>query len=98
MPSRELRLHPAAVAEIEEARIWYERIDPQLGVRFGSEITRAAREVLDAPDRWPADSKGRRRIRLRVFPHALVYEWRGSIVHILAVAHPSRRPDYWSER
>ena len=98
MPSRELRIHPAAILEVEEARIWYASIDPELGRRFSAKSDMAGLAALDAPDRWAPDETGRRRIRLRTFPHVIIYEWEEPVVRILAVAHPSRRPVYWRGR
>jgi len=98
MPSRELRIHPAAILEIAETRIWYERIDPVLGERYSMELQLAVQAAFEAPARWPADERGRRTCRLQVFPYAIVYEWNDPIVLILAVAHGSRRPGYWRER
>jgi plasmid stabilization system protein ParE len=98
MPSRELRIHPAAIREVEEARIWYASVDPELGERFTAEAELAGQAALDAPARWAPDVMGRRRIRLRTFPHVIIYEWEEPVVRILAVAHPSRRPGYWHDR
>ncbi len=50
---------------------------------------------MEAPERWPGVRPGR---RLYVFPNQypfhLVYRFDGRI-KILAVAHQSRRPEYW---
>ena len=98
MPSRELSIHPAAILEVEEARIWYESVDPELGGRFAAETELAGRAALHAPALWAPDAQGRRRIRLQTFPHVIVYGWDEPVVRILAVAHPSRRPGYWHHR
>lgn len=98
MPARELSIHPAAILEFEAARLWYESIEPELGERFSAEAERSAQAALDAPARWAPDGRDRRSIRLRTFPHVIVYEWREPIVRILALAHPSRQPGYWHDR
>jgi len=98
MSARGLSHHPAVAIELWEARVWYSRIDPRLGERFLSEFWRCVEAACEAPERWAADDRGKRRIHFPSFPYVLIYAATRSAVRVLAVAHGSRSPDYWRHR
>ena len=56
------------------------------------------------PARWPSLMPGRRlpantrRVLVQGFPFSVVYRDEASGIVIFAVAHQSRRPDYWAAR
>jgi plasmid stabilization system protein ParE len=39
-----------------------------------------------------------RRALFRQFPYAVYYQLKSDTVHILAILHTSRKPDYWQSR
>jgi plasmid stabilization system protein ParE len=98
MPRRIVDLHPEAIAEGREARRWYAAQSPQAAERFRQELKRAIRSIGDAPERWPPDEDGLRRLRLNGFPYSLVYWTDGNDSLIVSVAHAKRRPEYWRRR
>jgi plasmid stabilization system protein ParE len=58
---------------------------------------------VDDPQSLPRDvTKQRRRdirrCEVRGFSHQVIFEIRGNEVVIVAIAHGSRRPGYWSRR
>ncbi len=60
---------------------------------------RAIDEIAGAPQRWARGSFGTRRFLLRGFPFLLIYRERNfDIIEIVAIAHTSRRPNYWKAR
>ena len=67
-------------------------------LRFHPEA--GAELILDAPERWSLGPRGVRRIPLRRFPFTLVYRHTPGtqLVEVVAIAHQSRRPDYWRHR
>jgi plasmid stabilization system protein ParE len=90
--------HPLARAELLDAAEYYEAQRAHLGERFVTEVDRAIEYVRSFPNAWPRVSPLSRRIRTRRFPYGIVYQTKGDAVHILAVMHLHRRPDYWRER
>jgi hypothetical protein len=73
-------------------------VDSSIADRFTTELWRVLGAALEAPERAPADPAGKRRVRLRDFPHVVIYHWEPPVLRVLAVAHGSRDPDYWSDR
>lgn len=98
MATNDLKWHPDAVAEAEEARDWYAARSPLAARGFLLELESAVNAVCEAPVRWPPYLHGTRRL---VFPHrypfSLVYR-PGPPIEIIAVAHSRRRPGFWRRR
>ena len=91
-------LHPAADEEFAEAVRYYSEINPDLGVRFYSEIEHLIGDVSAHPERYrKIDSRARRRISAD-FPYALIYLEKPDHVWIVAVMHLKRQPGYWRKR
>ena len=102
MSSRVLFL-PEATAELEDTIRWYEQRHSGLGLAFLAAVDTAIQSVT----RWPnagAPVTGVeadldiRRVRVGRFPYQLAYMTEDDRIHILAVAHDRRRPDYWHRR
>jgi plasmid stabilization system protein ParE len=88
-PAREEFLD--AIANYEEAR-------SGLGRRFKDEVDRCVLWIADHPELNRLRPGGYRRINLRIFPYYIPYIVRGDVLWVLAIAHASRRPGYWSSR
>jgi plasmid stabilization system protein ParE len=93
-----LKFLPEASAELYEAAAYYEGKQPGLGWRFRSEVFELCRLIVQQPLLWRERDGGYRRVNCPVFPYYVAYFIRGDLVIIAAVAHGSRRPDYWKER
>jgi plasmid stabilization system protein ParE len=98
MPHRLIELHPGAIEELREARLWYSERSGATADRFIREVDRAMGLIAESPDRWPAYRRGTRRFLLHRFPFLLVYHEEQDVIKVLAVAHTSRRPGYWRDR
>lgn len=98
--SRQTGFHSEATEELLEAMDWYEERRPGLGAELYQEIL----QKLDTGFPVPAlevDHEGTELHRLLVkrFPYTLYVEKRPSgDLFVLAVAHQSRRPGYWTAR
>lgn len=97
MPA-DIRFHPAAVREAEEAYDWYQERSPSAASAFLAELERAIGIIAEAPDRPARYLHGTRRVLLRRFPFAVVYRPAGDAIQVIAVAHGRRRPGYWHGR
>ena len=87
-----LHLRPAAVAEVEEARSWYESRRPGLGEAFVRELERTFRTILAHPRRFRRVARSARVALLRRFPYAVAYCIGTGFVSVLAVYHGRRDP------
>lgn len=91
-------LSPVEV-ELADAVSWYEAREPGLGYDFVEAFDATIERISDRPEAYQrlADSRFRR-ASLRRFPYVVVFEVRGTEVRVVALAHGSRRPDYWKGR
>jgi toxin ParE1/3/4 len=71
---------------------------PKAASDFIEELDRAAETIRQAPDRWPVGKSNTRRFLLWRFPFSIIYSEQGSVIMFWAVAHGSRRPEYWKQR
>ena len=93
-----LRIEPAALAEAEDARNWYDAVREGLGEEFLDEFDRGLRQIVDFPNAWHPVGLRARRYRLNRFPYGIVYQIRPDEILVVAVAHLHRRADYWRSR
>lgn len=90
--------HPEAEFEVIEAAAHYESEVPGLGDRFGDEIERVIELLIENPKLGAPMEGGIRHFVMRNFPFSVIYAEVGDILYVLAVAHGSRKPGYWSQR
>jgi toxin ParE1/3/4 len=93
-----LDFHPAAVEELIEAARYYEQKGKGLGHGFLDSVDAALATLQRNPALGRADQRGRRRWLIRRFPFLIIYRIQRPSLHILALAHTSRRPNYWKSR
>lgn len=92
-----------ALAEYEDAVVYYEKREEGLGARLIQEFDEAVAVALAFPDAF-AIMEGApavhelRSVMLRTFPIKLVYTVRDEALLLVAVFHARRRPGYWLER
>ena len=92
-----------AEEEIEEARKYLNRQSRGLGWRFLDDLEARLAEISADPLRFPKletlpDDSPFRRIQLHVFRYIVVFEIIDDTVIVVAVAHCSRKPNYWIRR
>lgn len=94
------RLHRLALAEIDHEVDYYESRQSGLGAELEDELDLAFSMILRFPlaaAQW-RDRPDRRVYVLDRFPFTIPYQILGEEIVILALAHTSRRPGYWSRR
>lgn len=94
-----VRLHPEARIDLQEGKTFYRKRSPLAALAFAQQIDAAIANIVEAPLRYPGGEHGTRELVLpRRFPYTVVYRLRGEEIVIVAVAHHSREPGYWSQR
>ncbi len=98
-----IRVLPEAEAEILAAVLWYEERQAGLGVDFYDSILAAIKAIGDNPRRFPryeisVGLRDLQRAIVKRFPYLVIFEVREDLLLIIAIAHSSRLPGYWSDR
>lgn len=95
-----LRVHRLAVVEIDHEVDYYESRQPGLGAELEDELEAIFVTILRFPQAAPQwkNRVDRRITVLDRFPFTLPYQIVGDEIVVLALAHTSRRPGYWSRR
>lgn len=92
------RFHPEARAEHLQSARFYERERKGLGRQYLDTIARAVKRIGKSPDSFPVYRSPFRRLVILEFPFTLIYSIEADSVLIVAVAHQSREPEYWTDR
>lgn len=95
-----LRINELAALELAEAVRWHEERRPGWGGRLFDAVANALALIESHPE-IGSPRRGRylaRQLNVRGFPYAVAYRIRPDDVYIVAVAHMSRRPGYWTDR
>lgn len=87
-----------AEEDLAEAIVYYEEIEPGLGLRLKEEVRTVIRWIADHPEIPRLREKGYRGVNLKVFRYHIPFFVWNDVIWILAVAHGSRRPEYWIRR
>ena len=93
-----VRYHEAAEVELLNEIGYLEVQAKGLGRRFFAEVRRAESLIAQFPDSAVEIRPGIRKRMVRKFRHSLIYSVEKESLLILAVAHQSRRADYWVAR
>ena len=93
-----IKYHEAAEAELLNEIGYLELRAKGLGRRFYAEVRRAERLIAQFPESAAEIRPDIRKRLLRKFRYSLIYSMEKDSVLILAVAHHSRRPEFWVVR
>lgn len=98
-----LDVHPEADEEIQAAVRYYEAQRSSLGDDFLAELRTHLERIVDDPLTLPKLETAPkrldiRRILIQRFKYVVVFEVFDNEILVLAVAHGSRRPNYWLKR
>lgn len=88
----------SALAELTEARRYYETVSPLLAQDFSEAVAHAVTRVAQDPLMWPPLTQRIRRCLFDRFPYGLIYRVEGDAIYVLAVMHQRRKPGYWRGR
>lgn len=92
--------HPMAQQELLEAATFYEEQLTDLGMDFLSVIDQSIEKIADNPQAYFLSHQKLeiRRCVIQRFPFLVYFRFKAEVVEIFAVAHQSKKPDYWMKR
>ena len=90
----EVRFHPEAQAEYQDALTWYQARSPQAAARFEAEVERAIGAIAANPALFPAYDEEHRFSVLRRFPYSVVYQALPGEIYVVALPHSRRAEGY----
>jgi hypothetical protein len=101
-----IRYLPIAVDELEKNALWLNEHAGGRGSEFLDVFGTAIARISANPMHYPrfeaamelAPHLNIRRYVLKPFAHMVLFEVRTDLVLIVAVMHPSQRPDFWLPR
>ena len=98
------RVVAGARRDFRSSVTFYQR-EAGMGAEFIAAVEDAYRRIESDPNSlpsaenpWPTHGRDLRRCPVDSFPYQVIFEIRSSELVVLAVAHGSRRPGYWSRR
>lgn len=90
--------HPDARKEASAVVAYYAAISQQLGSDFLAELGSTINRIVSMPEAWAKHVGGTRRCLMHRFPYGVVYDIESEAIHIVAISHLHRKPDYWLNR
>jgi plasmid stabilization system protein ParE len=78
--------------------IFYNEQESGLGAAFAQEIEEATARALAFPGAGSPATKNTKRVFAKRFPFSVVYRPDRDGILVFAVAHHSRKPEYWASR
>lgn len=95
----QIRFHPAAGKELNRAVDWYiQEAGQRIAAGLVEDFNHLLALIQDHPQIGVLEKSGARKLVFRRYPYTLVYRVQDSAIVVLAVAHHSRRPEYWTGR
>ncbi|MDR1190289.1 MAG: type II toxin-antitoxin system RelE/ParE family toxin [Verrucomicrobiales bacterium] len=87
-----------AKKELRDAVLYYNRQRDGLGAEFNAEVHQLASSLLANHRLYRIRAGEYQRVNMHGFPYYLPYIVWNDVLHIMAIAHASREPEYWLDR
>ncbi|MDB4680085.1 type II toxin-antitoxin system RelE/ParE family toxin [Planctomycetaceae bacterium] len=88
----------AAEKDFTDSLCWYAKQSLAIAEDFDREFGRVVQELHHDPERFPLSDEKHRFVIIQRFPFQVIFRRDGTKVVIIALAHASRSPNYWSDR
>ncbi len=92
-----VRLLPEAEIELLEAAQWYREQSVGLDYEFMRCIDEATAKIGRSPLMFPVVYRGRRRVLVKRFPYAIIFDVGSEEILVYAVFHFSRNQKSWQQ-
>ena len=94
-----ISLSEEAQADAKAAVDWYIEENALIAADdFADELDQALSLLNQFPEMGKAGARNTRTLTLHSFPFSLIYRLQADVIRIVAVAHHSRRPNFWASR
>lgn len=95
-----LRFHPLVQRDINEVLDYYAERSSSAPGRFWNDLHTRFREISEQPQRFGYihEARGLRRVRLRKFPHLILYYHDAKGIKVTCVKHEKRHPRFGISR
>jgi toxin ParE1/3/4 len=94
----QVRLTPAAEADIGSAFDWYQSERNGLGLEFLYQLYAVVDSLEENPLKYQTQKELIRRVLLRKFPYAVYFVVEQETVAVIAVLHAAQNPITWQRR
>jgi plasmid stabilization system protein ParE len=91
-------LRPEALADLLEARDWYEQQRAGLGEAFAEAVDQILARIEMMPELYGVVFRKVRQGKLRRFPYVLYYRVLADWIEVIAILHGGRDPRVWQDR
>jgi len=93
-----VNFHREALLELDEAFDWYAKQSTSAARRFWIAVHEAAEKAARQPTLYAMFNGIHRSCPVTRFPYRLFFFVEEDLLTVVAVAHNSRRPDFWEDR
>jgi hypothetical protein len=84
--------------ELDDAFKYYDGIYKGLGLRSITELESSIERIKLHPDTWQKASAVTHKCLLNRFPYPIIYQIKGDLLLVVAIASSHQRPNYWAKR
>jgi plasmid stabilization system protein ParE len=88
----------SAERDFTESLCWYSERSAEAAKNFDLEFDRAIHQTSSDPERFPFCDSRHRFFVMRLFPFQIIYRLVHDEIVVIAVAHASRSPGFWTDR
>jgi len=91
-------IYSCAERDYTESLCWYATRSANVARNFDTEFDAAIRTIVEDSKRFPFCDDRHQFYLMRIFPIQIIFRCVTGEIHIVAVAHTSRKPNYWLDR
>ncbi|MGV3608908.1 MAG: type II toxin-antitoxin system RelE/ParE family toxin [Planctomycetaceae bacterium] len=98
LPTYSIILLDEARRDFEESLAWYEEKSFSAALRFRQSLEDTFQRISHSPQQFSLLDRIHRDCPLKHFPFRVVFRVTATEIVVVAIAHASRRPDFWGRR
>ncbi len=91
-------VYSSAEEEYTQSLSWYAERSVRAAIAFDREFDTSLEKISSNPERFPHCDARHQFYLMQKFPFQIIYRHLTSEIHVVAIAHTSRKPNYWYDR